>query len=399
MAMNNPGSGRGPAPPSTAPGWRLRLSDRLHGWRDALLASQRFQIMAARFPLTRRVSARKARACFDLCAGFVYSQVLFACVKLDLFELVARRPLALDRIAEHAGLSPDAARRLLLAAASLDLLEQRGQDERGQPRFGLGQLGAAMRANPGVKAMIEHHAMFYADMADPVALLRGEVAAPQLARYWPYADGVDPAALAPADVAPYTDLMATSQQFVAEDVLDAYDIRRHRRLMDVGGGDGSFLRSAARRAPDIALTLFDLPAVVATAAPRFEAAGLAARVTLAGGSFSHDVLPPGADLITLVRIAHDHGDDTVAALLAAIHAALEPGGTLLIAEPMAGDAASAPMADAYFGFYLLAMGKGRARRPEELIAMARRAGFAEARQIATPRPLLSGLIQANKASI
>lgn len=371
-----------------------RLADRAYGLRDSILASQRFQIMAARFPLTRRISARRARDCFDLCAGFVYSQVLFACVKLDLFELLARRPLSVAEVARQAKLNEDAARRLLLAAASLDLLQDRGQD-----RFGLGQIGAAMRANPGVKAMIEHHAMFYADMADPVALLRGEVTETKLARYWPYADGINPASLVTSDVAPYTNLMATSQQFVATDVLDAYDVSRHKRLMDVGGGDGSFLRSAAARAPALDLTLFDLPAVVETARPRFSAAGLADRATLVGGSFSHDPLPRGADLVTLVRIAHDHGDDLVEKLLAAIFAALEPGGTILIAEPMAGDANSAPMADAYFGFYLLAMGKGRARKPSELMAMLTRSGFVAPRQFAMPRPLLSGLIQARKPGI
>jgi demethylspheroidene O-methyltransferase len=380
-----------PAMPLSA--W-ARLVDAAYAARDRLLASQRFQILAARFPLTRRISARKARACFDLCAGFVYSQVLFTCVKLDLFELLARRPLDAEGVARQTSLSPAMSERLLRAAASLDLLQLRSGG-----RYGLGQLGAAMRGNPGVKAMIEHHAMFYADMADPLALLRGEADTTQLARYWPYADGADPAALGAEAVAPYTDLMATSQQFVAEDVLDAYDIARHRRLMDVGGGDGSFLRSAARRAPALALTLFDLPAVVETARPRFAAAGLGDRVTLAGGSFTADALPGGADLITLVRIAHDHGDETVRHLLVAIHAALEPGGSLLIAEPMAGDAGSAPMADAYFGFYLLAMGKGRARTPAEILALLAGAGFVEARQIAMPRPLLSGLIHARKASI
>lgn len=368
-----------------------RLVDRAYGVRDRLLASQRFQVVAARFPLTRRISARRARDCFDLCAGFVYSQVLFACVKLDLFEFLAKHPRTIAEIAAQTKLSEDAARRLLLAATSLDLLQ-----ERGQGRFGLGQIGAAMRANPGVKAMIEHHNMFYADMADPLALLRGEVTETKLAAYWPYADGVDPSSLATGDVAAYTDLMATSQQFVATDILDVYDVSRHKRLMDVGGGDGSFLRSAAGRASDLALTLFDLPAVVETANPRFAAAGLGDRATLVGGSFSHDPLPTGADLITLVRIAHDHGDDTVQNLLAAIFVALEPGGTILIAEPMAGDTHSAPMADAYFGFYLLAMGKGRARKPSELKAMLARAGFSEPRQISTPRPLLTGLILARK---
>jgi demethylspheroidene O-methyltransferase len=369
------------------------LSDRWREARNRLLVSQRFQRFAARFPLTRGISAAKAQACFDLCAGFVYSQVLFACVRLGLFEHLARRPLTLAAIADETRLSLDAARRLVLAAVSLDLVE-----ERSGGRYGLGPLGAAMRGNPGVGAMIEHHALFYADMADPVALLRGEAGRSHLAGYWPYAGAADRAALKPDEVGAYTELMAASQQFVAEDILDAHDVTRHRRLMDIGGGDGSFLRAAARRGASPQLTLFDLPSVVALAGPRFAAQGLADRVTLAGGDFTRDPLPSGHDLITLVRVAHDHDDAVVAALLKSAHAALEPGGTLLIGEPMAGDARSAAFSDAYFGFYLLAMGTGRTRTPDELCAMLRTAGFAEARCIATPRPIMTGLVAARKAA-
>jgi demethylspheroidene O-methyltransferase len=65
---------------------------------------------------------------------------------------------------------------------------------------------------------------------------------------------------------------------------------------------------------------------------------------------------------------------------------------------MAGDARSAAFSDAYFGFYLLAMGTGRTRTPDELCAMLRTAGFAEARCIATPRPIMTGLVAARKAA-
>ena len=54
------------------------------------------------------------------------------------------------------------------AAVALRLAEHRGGG-----RYGLGKLGHAMVGNPGVAAMIEHHALLYADLADPVALLRG----------------------------------------------------------------------------------------------------------------------------------------------------------------------------------------------------------------------------------
>ena len=63
--------------------------ERIRDWRSRVIADARFQRWAASSPLTRRLAQRKARALFDLCAGFVYSQVLSACVKLEVFDLLA----------------------------------------------------------------------------------------------------------------------------------------------------------------------------------------------------------------------------------------------------------------------------------------------------------------------
>ncbi len=124
---------------------------------------------AAAFPLTRLVARRRARTLFDLCAGFVYAQVLLACVRLRLFDVLREGPLAMPDLAARLALPLDGAARLLAAAAALQLVSRRGGG-----RFGLGALGAAMVGNPGVAAMVEHHALLYADLADPVALLRGD---------------------------------------------------------------------------------------------------------------------------------------------------------------------------------------------------------------------------------
>ena len=91
--------------------------------------------------------------------------------------------------------------------------------------------------------------------------------------------------------------------------------------------------------------------------------GLLARTTIFEGDFLAEPIPPGSDLITLVRILHDHDDAGVATLLRAIRAALPADGTLLIGEPMAGGRRRERVGDVYFAFYLLAMGRGRARSP------------------------------------
>ena len=114
-----------------------------------------------------------------------------------------------------------------------------------------------------------------------------------------------------------------------------------------------------------------------------------------GGDF-HGGLPAGADTISLVRIVHDHDDAAAQALLRAAYAALPPGGSLLIAEPMAGTPGAEPVGDAYFGFYLLAMGSGRPRRAEELRAMLAAAGFTATHEHPTRRPLLARVLRAQK---
>ena len=51
--------------------------------------------LRAGFAFTRFLARRRSKALFDLCAGFVYSQVLLAVVRLRLLELVRSGPLPL----------------------------------------------------------------------------------------------------------------------------------------------------------------------------------------------------------------------------------------------------------------------------------------------------------------
>ena len=289
--------------------------------RNRLLANPGFQRWGAAFPLTRPIARRRATALFDLCAGFVYSQVLQACVQLRLFDALRRGPRDVDDLAEFMLLPRADALRLLNAAAALQLLESRAHD-----CFGLGILGAALVGNPGVSAMIEHHALLYRDLSDPVALLRRKDHDTALGRLWPYAGGQAPAKLCSQDVAAYSGLMTASQPLVAEDVLAAYGLKHHRCLMDLGGGDGAFLMRAAAQAPGLKLMLFDLPAVAERAKARFKEAGLDRRAQTFGGDFRADPLPEGADIISLVRVIHDHDDDAALAILSAACQALPSGG-------------------------------------------------------------------------
>ncbi len=373
--------------PATQAGWR----ERWQAWRDRTLASPAFQRRAARSWWMRPIARHRARGLFDLVAGFVYSQVLRACVQLKLFDLLACGPLTPAELAQRLDLPADGMARLLAAACALDLLEPRSGG-----RYGLGKLGAPMVGNAAVAAMVEHHAVLYADLQDPLALLRGTGAPAALSRYWSYATAEAPGALQPEQVNEYSALMSASQPLVAQEVLDTYDFSRHRCLLDVGGGQGRFLRAAARHCPRLKLMLFDLPGVVPVAHEAFAADGITSRTTVHGGDFTRDPLPTGADIATLVRVIYDHPDERALLILRAVYRALPPGGTLLLAEPMAGAPGAPRMGDAYFGFYLLAMHGGRSRTAAELQGLMQQAGFEAVRELSTPIPLQVGVLVARR---
>jgi demethylspheroidene O-methyltransferase len=346
-----------------------------------LAGSRAFQSWAARIPGLSRIARAEGAAIFDLMQGFVRSQVLAALVELRLLDALAQGPRRAADLAPGAGLAPEAMAMLLQAGAGIGLLARRGDS------FRLTRRGAAFRAVPGLAGLVRHHAVLYRDLADPVAFLRGQTD-PDLARFWPYVFGAG-AAADTETAATYSRLMAETQDLVAEDVLRLVDLSGARRLMDVGGGTGAFLSAVSAAHPGLDLTLFDLPAVVARAR-------LLPRLTVAPGSFRDDPLPQGADTISLVRVLYDHADDTVAALLARVHAALPPGGQLLVAEPMSGGARPDPSTDVYFALYCRAMGTGRLRSGGEIGRLLAQAGFTAITPSRSLRPFVTAVVTARR---
>ncbi|MEM6621512.1 MAG: methyltransferase [Pseudomonadota bacterium] len=376
-----------PQPLAPPPGLRERLLERLRRWRLAKIASPSFQRWAARNPLTRRRARHDAARLYDLVAGFVYAQVLQACVSLDLFERLRDGPVRIEALAHAVGIAPDRMESLCQAAASLDLLRREANG-----LYGLGDLGAASLGVPGLDQMIRHHQAFYRDMADPVALLRGETE-PELARFWSYVRSSD---VDPDTARTYSALMASSQDLVAEETLDTVDLSGIAHLADIGGGTGRFLSHVARRATDLRLTLMDLPGVIDAARPVLADTGLDSRIRCLPGSFLQDPLPADADAISLIRVLYDHDDDVVRRLLGRVFAALPPGGRLIVSEPMSGGHEPSRSGDAYFGFYTMAMTTGRPRSPARHMQLLAEAGFQAPKALATRRPFLTGVVEARK---
>ena len=298
-------------------------------------------------------------------------------------------------------MSDAAALRLLRAAISLRLVRALPNE-----RFALDDLGAALLGNPSVFAFIEHHALLYDDLRDPVALLRGEVST-RLSAFWPYA----------AERPQPETMYRVQDQEVGTEIYEAYSAlmsplagadragcaRRislgHARLSDGCGWRRGGLRcgGCGPLAPTGSQTAAICPPVAERARAKLAGQELGARIEIVGVNFLRDPLPRGADTASLIRVLHDHDDESASAsVLRAVFAALPVGGELLIAEPMAGTPGAEPIGDAYFGFYLVAMGRGRPRTVAELTNLLQIAGFSRIRELPTHRPLIAGAILAKK---
>jgi len=307
-------------------------------------------------------------------------------VELRILHRLSEGPVSAAVLARASGLAAERMVILLRAGAALKLLRERGGEWHLTPR------GGAFLTVPGLEAMVRHHDVLYRDLCDPVAFFRGETT-PELAGFWPYVFGAG-AAADPARAQRYSDLMADSQGLVAADTLRLVDFGRFSHLMDVGGGTGAFLAAVGAAHPQLAMTLFDLPAVVPGAVARLGPFG--ARVKITPGSFRDDPLPTGCDAISLVRVLYDHADATVLALLRAVYTALPPGGHLVVSEPMSGGAKPDPATDVYFAVYTLAMQTGRTRSAAEITGFLGQAGFSGIKRIAGPRPFVTSVVSASR---
>lgn len=358
-------------------------------WRNRRVSDPEFRRKVQKIPIIRGFAQSSANRLFAYATGFVHTQILSACVRLNLFEHLHKSPMTAGELAQHLDLPASRLETMLLGAQSLELIERRDDH-----RFYLGPLGCSLIDNPGLVGFIRHHGVLYRDLTDPLALLDGSLDT-ELRDYWPYPETTE--RQDDQQFSRYSQLMGESQHFVAEEVVSSFDMSPYHRLLDIGGGDGSFAIAMAKRWSHLRITVADLPQVANIAQAKIKKAGLDQRIDAVGLDFNRDKLPEGFDLVSLVRIVHDHDDDVVSHLFSGAYQALASPGRCIVAEPLADTSRAGRLLQAYFGLYLMAMGQGRPRTYSELEKMLHRAGFDSVQQHSTSVPLLTSLVLADKA--
>ncbi|MFH1277787.1 MAG: methyltransferase [Candidatus Eisenbacteria bacterium] len=267
--------------------------------------------------------------------------VVLAAAELDLFTALAKGPLRPDRLADAIGGDPRATEILADALVALGLTEKK------DGAYALSdEAGAALtEGDPGsVLPMLRHQAnclRSWARLAEVVRTGRPVDTAPSVR-----GGGADHAA--------FIEAMEVASREAAPKVVAALGPPSFKRLLDVGGGPATWTIAFLRAVPGGRATLFDLPAVIPIARNCVAAANLADRIDFVAGSAEDDApLPSGFDLAWVSAFVHQNSREENRRLFAKVHAALVPGGSILIRDIVMNDAHTSPPGGALFAVNML----------------------------------------------
>jgi SAM-dependent methyltransferase len=252
-----------------------------------------------------------------IASGFMAAKHLFAASQLGLFEALAESPATLEALAARIGLTSRAARISADAMVALGLLERHGDSYRNgetAATFLAGRTPADLRPFLRFWDRVSYPA--WAELAQTL----GKGPSKQVF-------DLDPALQEVVSAGIEAILVGPANALAASDAL-----KQHRRLLDVGGGTGSWTIAAARRHPDLRATVFELPIVAEVARKRIADAGLTARIDVQAGDVLKDALPGGHDVFLLANIIHYWSPAGNRALLKSVRASAERGALLLLAD-------------------------------------------------------------------
>jgi hypothetical protein len=319
----------------------------------------------------------------QLASGYIASSVLNVIVKLNIADRLAGGPKTAAELASETGTNAGALYRALRLLAMFGVF-----DEDYAHRFRLTPLGEPLRSDSAntMRNAIEwlcdpFHFRINAEVEH--AIRTGETVDRRVTGK-PIFDYL---AEDRAEGEIFHRAMTNFTANMTPAFLEAYDFSRIKTLVDVGGGHGGFLSAILKKNPQLKGIVYDLPQVVANAAPALTAAGVAQRCEVKGGDFFESI-PAGGDAYIMKLIIHDWADEPAVKILSNCRKALDGvnGGRLLLV-----DAVLAPGNEPHFAkiidIEMLLLPGGAERTAEQFRSLLSRAGFRLTQITPTKSPL------------
>jgi (2Fe-2S) ferredoxin/SAM-dependent methyltransferase len=305
--------------------------------------------------------------------GFMESRVLLTALELDLFTAVGGGATA-AAVAEARQLSLHGTTRLLNAITGMGLLTKK------DGLFDNTALSArylAAGAREDARDALKHNLGLWSRWSTLTEAVRqGRRVAP-----------TDTGAGGDDWTVPFIAAMHRNAALRAPQVVQAVGAAGARRLLDVGGGSGAYAIAFAQANPLLEAEVFDLPTVVPIARGHIEAAGLQDRLRTRTGDLRSDAFGSGYDLVLLCAICHMLSPEENLDLLRRVHAALAPGGRVVVQDFVLDPDGTTPAHASLFALNMLVgTPAGSTYTEVEYVEWLRAAGFAEAARVPLAGP-------------
>jgi hypothetical protein len=282
---------------------------------------------------------------------------------------MAAGPRASDEIAAAVGAHPRSLYRLLRALAAIGVFR-----EHEHRRFSLTAMGECLRSD--AEQSVRPSAMYlgqayrwqtWGHLLHSVKTGENAFRALHGVDTWTYRERH------PEQNAIFNAAMTANSRYVDQALVVACDFSRCARIADIGGGQGSLLAAILTANPETRGVLFDLPHVVATAAPVLEAAGVGHRCEVVGGSMFESV-PEGCAAYVMKFILHDWDDAGCIRILQSCRRAMQSDAKLFVIERLVGPP-NEDLAVKLSDLNMLLVPGGQERTREEFAALFRAGGF------------------------
>lgn len=328
------------------------------------------------------MSVMKTENILGLARQFIESRVLLTAAELDIFTILARKPLSAKDIADKLKATLRGTTILLNALVALGLLEKKD----GLFLCPESLIPTLDKNSPqSVVPMLIHSASMWRRWSDLTNIVLNGVDSNTSVAF----DGSK-------DQAPFIAAMHAIGMRLAGKIIEAIKPGEARKLLDVGGASGTYTQAFLEASPNMHATLFDLAAVIKIAHRRLTTEGLIDRVTLVAGNFYQDELPKGHDLALLSAIIHQNSPEQNVMLYSKVFRALESGGRLIIRDHIMKPDHTEPTSGALFAVNMLVGTVGGSTYTfEEIRDTLTKAGFVKTRLIQTGN-MMDGLIESFK---
>lgn len=323
----------------------------------------------------------------ELATAYWGSMTLFTANRLGVFEVVAQRPSTADHVAAACDTHPRTTAMLLNACVGLGLLERSGK------RYSPSATARTFLV-PGGPADLRNALKYAEDLYEVWGKLPRAVRenAPAMPAGTILGDD-------PGRTRNFVYGMHDRAIGIARSLTTCIDLSDRRRLLDVGGGPGTYSLLLAQRFAELHADVLDLPEVVAISREIIAEHGLEERVRVIPGSYIETDFESGYDVVLMSGMLHRETPETCRTLLAKAYEALVEGGQVVAADVFFDtDAKDTPPFAALFALnMMLTSENGSAHAKTELAAWMANAGFVDVETRPLPPPMPHSIVSAVKS--